>query len=243
METMGQTTCKTNPKKLSGHPFRNGRQTTCKTNPYVELMYNQYKNWSFDETASKNKGFWRSHVFKCEKSVPLDLEIGTGNGFHFAHLCQKHPERKIIGLELKYKTTIQSIRRSLRKDCFNGRMARFPAEKISNLFENGEVNNIYIHFPDPWPKKRHFKKRLIQSLFIKDIFSIMKPGCFLEFKTDDPGYFRWSMDVFKQSSFEISFFSEDIHNSFRQNKNFITHFESLFIKKGQPVFYCLLKKA
>lgn len=219
------------------------KQTVCKTNPYVPLMYNQYTDWSFDKTATKNKGLWRSHVFKCKGSVAVDLEIGTGNGFHFAHLCQKHPERKIIGLELKYKTTVQSIRRSLRGGCTNGRMIRFPAEKISELFKKEEINNVYIHFPDPWPKKRHFKKRLIQSVFIKDIFSVMKPGCFLEFKTDDFNYFRQSVNIFKKSSFEINFFSEDLHRSFRKNKNFITHFESLFMKKRQPVFYCRLKKA
>ncbi len=172
----------------------------------------------------------------------MDLEIGTGNGFHFAHLCQKHPERKIIGLELKYKTTIQSIRRSLQKGCTNGRMARFPAQRISDFFEKQEVNNTYIHFPDPWPKKRHSRKRLIQDLFLKNLFSIMRSSSFLEFKTDDCSYFRQAMDVFRKSSFDISFFSENVHESSRQNKNFVTHFESLFMKKGQPVFYCRFKK-
>ena len=217
-------------------------QKTCETNPYVELMYNRYRAWVFDETATKNKGLWRSRVFKCQESVPMDIEIGTGNGFHFAHLCQTHPERKVIGLELKYKTTIQSIRRSLRGGCTNGRMARFPAERISEFFGQEEVNNVYIHFPDPWPKKRHSKKRLIQNIFPENIFSIMKPGCFLEFKTDDYNYFRWSMDTFRKSPFEISFFSENVQKSFRQSRNFVTHFESLFIKKGQPVFYCCFKK-
>ena len=218
------------------------RQTVCKTNPYVELMYNQYKNWSFDERATENKGLWRSHIFKCQDSTPLDLEIGTGNGFHFAHLCQKYPGRKIIGLELKYKTTIQSIRRSLRRGCTNGRMVRFPAERISEFLKKREINNVFIHFPDPWPKRKHLKKRLIQDPFVKDLFSIMKPGFFLELKTDDYNYFQWSMNVFKKSLFELSFFSEDLHRSFRRSRNFITHFESLFIKKGQPVFYCRFKK-
>ena len=217
-------------------------EQTCQTNPYVELMYGEYRDWTCDEKATKNKALWRSSAFKCEESTAMDIEIGTGNGIHFAHLCQKHPERKILGLELKYKTTIQSIRRSLRAGCSNGHMARIPAQAIRKFFGKEEVNNVYIHFPDPWPKKRHHRRRLIQDSFIRDLFWVMRPDCFVEFKTDDPEYFKWAVNIFKKSSFEISFFTEDLHKSFLWDKNFITYYESLFIRKNQPIFYCRLKK-
>ena len=203
---------------------------------------NQYKDWSFGENAIENKGVWRGRVFNCDHRTPIDLEIGTGNGFHFASLCHKHPERKIIGLDLKYKTTVQSIRRSLRQGSVNGRMLRFPAQKIKKIFAESEINNVYIHFPDPWPKKRHLKKRLIQKKFVEELFLIMRPGSFLEFKTDDRDYFFRSWNFFKKGLFETSFFTEDLHRSLFFNKNFITSFESLFLKKGQPIYYFLLRK-
>ncbi len=215
---------------------------SCETNPYVELMYSEFKDWSFDKHAVENKGLWRQKVFHCNDESPVDLEIGTGNGTHFAQLTKKFPERYFIGLELKYKTLVQSIRRSLREGCRNGRMARMRAEKICDLFESKEINNVYIHFPDPWPKKRHHKNRLIQTQFLKDLYSVMREGSFVEFKTDDYPYFLWAIDFFRKSSFTISFYTEDLHNSYRKDKNFVTHFESLFLQKEQPIFCCVLKK-
>ncbi len=215
---------------------------SCETNPYVELMYTEFKDWSFDKQAVENKGKWREEVFECGPEVPIDLEIGTGNGTHFAQLTESHPERKFIGLELKFKTLVQSIRRSLRAGCRNARMARIRAEKITELFAPEEINNVYIHFPDPWPKPRHHKNRLIQTQFLLDMYSVMKPGSFVEFKTDDYPYFRWAVQYFRKSPFTISFYSEDLHKSSRQKQNFVTHFESLFLNKGQPIYICVLGK-
>lgn len=215
---------------------------TCRHNPYVETMYTEYKDWSFDENASHFKGLWRSEVFKCGPLVPFDLEIGTGNGIHFAQLSFNNPDRMLLGLELKFKTLVQSIRRCRNRGATNARMARFAAEDIAQIFEPEEVNDVYIHFPDPWPKKRQQKNRLIQKKFLEDLYVVMRPGSYLEFKTDDYPYFQWAMECFGKSSFEIVFFTEDLHNSFRKDKNFVTHFESLFVTKHQPIFYCRLKK-
>lgn len=218
------------------------KKLSCEVNPYVELMYKDFAKWSFDEKAGENRGKWRSEIFECSDDRPLDLEIGTGNGTHFAKLTKKFPERCFLGLELKYKTLVQSIRRSLREGCNNGRMARFRAEGILELFEPEEINNVYIHFPDPWPKKRHNKNRLIQTTFLESLYTVMRPGSFVEFKTDDWDYFQWAVKFFRASSFEIGFYTEDLHHSFRADSNFVTHFESLFLKKGQPIFCCVLYK-
>ncbi|MEM7646240.1 MAG: tRNA (guanosine(46)-N7)-methyltransferase TrmB [Pseudomonadota bacterium] len=219
------------------------KKKTCETNPYVEMMYTTFKDWSFDENANENRGLWRKEVFRSTPDRPLDLEIGTGNGTHFAQLAEANPDRLFIGLELKYKTLVQSIRRALRAGCTNSRMARYRAEGLNELFENGEINDVYIHFPDPWPKKRHNKNRLINNTFLDALHGVMKPGSFVEFKTDDLDYFEWAVRFFNESAFTISFYSEDLHNSFRQDKNFVTHFESLFLKKKQPIFYCRLLRS
>ncbi len=214
----------------------------CAVNPYVELMYSEFKDWSFDESACDNRGQWRQKVFKCSSNTGFDLEIGTGNGTHFSKLTETYPERVFLGLELKFKTLVQSIRRSRRAGCTNARMARYRAEAVTELFEPEELNNVYIHFPDPWPKKRHNKNRLIQMSFLKNLYSVMRPGGFVEFKTDDYDYFNWSVNRFRQGPFVIEFFTEDLHQSFRKDKNFVTHFESLFLNRNQPIYYCLLRK-
>jgi len=214
----------------------------CPVNPYVEIMYRDYPQWAFADNAQLMKGVWREQVFKKESQTPLDLEIGTGNGYHFAHLCKKHPERSFLGMELKYKPLIQTIRRCLREDSANGRLLKCDANDISKLFGEEEIDNVYIHHPDPWPKKRHLKNRLIQPPFLKKLYSAMKPGSQLEFKTDHLGYFQWATEFFKASDFEFLFYTEDLHNSSRKDLNFVTQFESLFIQKNQPIYYSLLAK-
>ena len=212
-------------------------------NPYIALMMGEFAQWTrTEETAPGHKGSWRSQVFGVPASVPLDLEIGTGNGFHFGHHCLTHPDRVVVGLEIKFKPLVQSIRRVVRAGKSNGVMVRFHAGLLEELFAPQELDNVYLHFPDPWPKKRHFKNRLVQDEFLKKIFHLQKEGSFLEFKTDSRDYFEWSLEKMADSPYEIDFFSRDLHNSEKAATNFVTQFESLFLRKGQPIYYALLRK-
>ena len=148
------------------------------------------------------QGHWRSQVFSVPESQTLDLEIGTGNGYHFADFAKKNPESCLLGIELKYKPLVQTIRRCLRQGSENCRMLRYDAGAVAEIFAENEIDDVYIHHPDPWPKKRHLKNRLIQESFLKDLSKVMKPGKILEFKTDHYGYFQWATLCFAKSSFQ-----------------------------------------
>lgn len=94
-------------------PRINSTRLLPRQNAYTIAINNEYKEFAFDEErAPLNKGKWRSSVFKCEESMPMDVEVGTGAGMHFAHHANKFPNRYLVGLELKYKPLIQSIRRA-----------------------------------------------------------------------------------------------------------------------------------
>ena len=204
---------------------------------YVQALLGEYSRWAFDEErAPQLKGQWRKE-FGIEKEAPIDLEIGTGNGFHFAHLALSHPSRSLIGLELKYKPLIQSIRRVIREDGSNARICRYNARMVKDLFEKDELNNIYIHFPDPWEKKSRIKHRLIQKQFMEDLFALQKPGSRIYFKTDSRSYFDWALEIFGGSSYQMEGHSFDLHHSQWAEANFVTHFEEIFLKKGKPIHY------
>ncbi len=212
-------------------------------NKYIKALSEELKDVAFDEDRVVDfKGKWRSEVFKSPEDRPLDLEIGTGNGYHFAHRAQAEPNRSLIGLEIKFKPLVQSIKRALRNDSSNCRMARFHANEITTIFENGELDNVFIHFPDPWPKKRHFKNRLIQDKFLEEIYEIQKPGSLLEFKTDSLSYFEWAVERFKNSKYEVLIETNDLHSSSKVDHSFMTHFEKIFVSKGIPINYILLKR-
>lgn len=210
---------------------------------YVQKMNGEFSAWAFNEELGPTfKGKWREQAFKIDETHPLDLEIGTGNGYHFAHLAAKNPDRALIGIELKFKPLVQSIRRALRTGSQNARIVRYDACRLDDLFADAELNNVYIHHPDPWPKERHWKHRLIQDEFLIELHRLMRPGTFVDFKTDSRDYFEWSVERFKRSPFRLTRESWDLHRSEWQSENFVTHFESIFLSKGQPIHYARLEK-
>jgi tRNA (guanine-N7-)-methyltransferase len=122
-------------------------------NEYVQALLGEYSPWAFDEEKAPTlRGEWRQE-FGAEADGALDLEIGTGNGFHFAWRAQQHPQRSLVGIELKYKPLIQTIRRARNNESENARMVRYNARLLRDLFADEELDNVFIHHPDPWPKK------------------------------------------------------------------------------------------
>ena len=212
-------------------------------NQYVEMMCGEFASWAFDEErAPKLKGLWRSQVFKCADEIPVDLEIGPGNGVHFAHQAKSQPGRCLVGIELKYKPLIQSIRRAIRAGCRNARIMRYDAAFPGDIFADGELNDVYVHFPDPWEKKRSWKHRLIDEEFLETLYRLQRPGSVLDFKTDSNDYFAWSLERFQKSRYRIEGWTRNLHQSEWQERNFITHFESLFLRQGLAINYARLRR-
>ena len=204
-----------------------------KPNCYVSALSGSLKGWAFDETTVENfRGKWREEVFKVGLDHPLDLEIGTGNGYFFAHHALTHPERAFVGLEIKFKPLNQAIKRARRAGATNMRIARFNAADIAKIFAPGELNDVYLFFPDPWPKTRHWKHRLVTPDFLDALWGVQKSGSRLYFKTDHVGYFDWTVERIEKSKYQIEGLTRDLHNSQWAGSNFQTHFEKLWTSKG-----------
>ena len=214
-------------------------------NIYIQKLYGEFSDFAFDEaTAPRFKGCWREKVFNSSPLSPLHLEIGTGTGHHFSWQAQQNPKDFFIGVELKYKPLIQTIRRTLKMKAFNARAVRYNGAMIQDLFADGEINNIYIHFPDPWPKKKHKKHRLLSKDFIKKTAKIQKTESSIEIKTDCEEYFRSISLIFDQ---EPAYLLADRQINPRQLKRAeysppATQFESIFIRKNQPIYSALWKR-
>jgi tRNA (guanine-N7-)-methyltransferase len=209
-------------------------------NPYVDLI-EDYSQWVFtEEQARQLRGQWQKYVFKSDN--PVHVEIGTGNGFHFAHYAKANPDIPLVGFEIKFKTVVQTIARAIKNGSQNTRMVKGDARNLSSYFADDKVEKIMIHFPDPWPKTRQQKNRLLSKDFFAEAFKVLAAGGRLEFKTDHYEYFRWATSQAGLSEFKMEFYTEDLHSSFISSYNYVTQFESLFIKKAQPIFFFSLKK-
>lgn len=203
-------------------------------NDYAVSLLNDFDKHAYDEERVLDfKGKWRELRFESDDSLALDLEIGTGNGFHLANFVGNNPERAIVGLELKYKPLIQTVRRALDTGNDKFAVARYDARMIQDLFAKEELNNVYIHFPDPWAKKEAtLKHRLVQVNFLKNLFELQKPGSFVDFKTDHFDYYLCVKECLKHVDYEVVRDTTDLHNSEWANENFQTHFEKLWTSKG-----------
>lgn len=213
-------------------------------NVYIRALEEEFRSYAFnEERAPLNKGQWRSEIFKLASTeTPLDVEFGTGNGHHFAHHAANHPNRMLVGFELKYKPLIQSIRRALNLKAQNARILRYHAHNIDLVFEQEEINNVYIHFPDPWERPRKFKNRIVCETFLNRLYQLQRPDTFVEFKTDSREYFLWAMKEIQKTQYKVEFETLDLHATPLKDSNFITTFERIFIHQGIPINYVKLRK-
>lgn len=212
-------------------------------NPYVLMMHTEFSAWTFEQDqAPLQRGQWKDLVPALNGVV--DLEIGTGNGLHFAQRALNHPERLIVGIELKFKPLVQSIRRAVKQGCQNARMVRYDAKRIGDLFAPGEIDDVFVHFPDPWVKKKQQKKRLLNAHFFKLLFQIQKPQGKVEIKTDNFDYFQSILAEVKNSGYTVASQRSQPVAEIESSDSFstITQFERLFLKQGLPIYYLSLIK-
>lgn len=212
-------------------------------NYYTAALDGEFRDYAFnEERAPLNKGLWRQDVFKVADNIPVDLEIGTGNGTHFQYRAKKHPERCLIGLELKYKPLIQTIRGCLREGQHNARICRYHAMNIDLLFSENEINDVFIHFPDPWVTPRKPQHRFVNSRVLSILHNQQRPGSFINFKTDSREYFLWSLEQIEKSPYKVVYSTLNLHQSEYAADNFVTQFERIFTRQGIEINFIRLQK-
>lgn len=213
-------------------------------NAYTKALDGEYRDFAFnEERAPLCKGKWRAEIFGGVQSEhPLDVEIGTGNGTHFKHHALKYPQRLLVGLEIKYKPLIQTIRRTVKAGASNARVARFHAFNLDWIFESGEINDVFVHFPDPWTSPRKPKNRFVQKRNLDMLWSLQRPGSKIEFKTDSREYFLWAMEQIRESRYQIEFETLNLHKSEMAAENFETAFEKIFLRENIEINFVRLRK-
>ncbi|MFQ5417987.1 MAG: tRNA (guanosine(46)-N7)-methyltransferase TrmB [Myxococcota bacterium] len=133
---------------------------------------------------------WRE-IFAPDVSepAPFIVDIGFGRGELLIHLANDNPTQAYVGIERSFKRTLKMARRLARLGIGNVRLVEARAEEgITEFFPLGSIACAWINFPDPWPKGRHARRRLIQRPFIHDLALRLVPGGSLNLATDDPSY-------------------------------------------------------
>ena len=188
----------------------------------------------------KNKGKWSEEF---GNNNPIQLEIGMGKGLFLTTLAQENPNINYIGIEKYSSVLIRALEKCEDLELDNIRFIRMEAEYIEDVFDEGEIDKIYLNFSDPWPKDRHAKRRLTSVQFLKRYDTILKKDGTVEFKTDNDDLFEFSVEQVPEAGWEIVAKTWDLHNDEELVKgNVMTEYETKFSKIGNPIHKYIIKR-
>ncbi|MBQ1566646.1 MAG: tRNA (guanosine(46)-N7)-methyltransferase TrmB [Erysipelotrichaceae bacterium] len=168
---------------------------------------------------------------------PLYIEIGMGMGDFICESAAANPDIFYIGIEREETCVARAIKKAQERELANFRVMLKDAGYMEELFDENSVDLIYLHFSDPWPKKRNHKRRLTYMPFLSGYEKILKDEGMIIFKTDNEGFFDDSLDYFAQSSFKLQ---ETDRNYFVEGEP-MTAYQAKFVAEGKPIFYAKYK--
>ncbi|MBM7649672.1 tRNA (guanine-N7-)-methyltransferase [Bacillus ectoiniformans] len=178
------------------------------------------------------KGKW-TEAFGNDQ--PLHIEVGTGKGQFITEMAKANPHINYIGIELFESVIVTALERLIEAELPNVKLLNVNAEDLTDYFQKGDVDRVYLNFSDPWPKKRHAKRRLTYKTFLKRYEDILPSGGEIHFKTDNQGLFEYSLQSFSEYGMLLTFVSLDLHNSDYEG-NIMTEYEEKFSSKGQRIY-------
>ena len=189
------------------------------------------------DTPETWKGKWHE---RFGNQNPIHIEVGTGKGRFVTEMDKLHPEINYIGIELQMSVVVVALDKLIAEDLPNLQLLHVNGGALSQYFEKGEVNQVYLNFSDPWPKTRHEKRRLTSADFIANYESILIPEGEIHFKTDNQGLFEYSLHSFSKYGMILEQVWLNLHESDFEG-NVMTEYEEKFSNRGQRIYRVVAK--
>jgi tRNA (guanine-N7-)-methyltransferase len=166
------------------------------------------------------------------KSQPVELELGAGDGGFIIQYASLHPERNFVAVERLLGRLRKIDRKGRRADLTNLLGIRLEAGYLLKwMISPGSLSAVHVYFPDPWPKRRHWKRRLIEAEFVESVAAGLMTQGTIHARTDHAGYFEQIAGVFDASSaFVRAETSADL-------LSVVTDFETEFHQEGKPTLH------
>lgn len=177
-------------------------------------------------------GKWQD---RFEKKQPLNVEVGTGKGQFIIRNAQEHPEINYIGVELQKSVIATALRKFMEAPLPNLQFVLTDGADLDEIFLADEIQKIFLNFSDPWPKKRHAKRRLTSPNFLKTYQKVLAPQGDIEFKTDNRGLFEYTLVTMNHFPMTFDYVSLDLHQSPENETNIETEYEEKFSPNG-PIY-------
>ena len=184
------------------------------------------------KNPKENKGKWNK-VFNNDNNI--EIEIGTGKGKFIIEKAIQNPNINFIGIEKYDSPLVSAVKKLEELELNNLKLICFDALEIEEVFVH-EINKIYLNFSDPWPKKRHAKRRLTSSVFLNKYDSLFKNEKRIEMKTDNDDLYEFSIESLLENGYDVIKTDTNYLDTIR------TEYEDKFISLGKNINYISVVK-
>lgn len=180
----------------------------------------------------ENKGSWNK-VFNNDNNI--EVEIGMGKGKFIIEKAIQNPNINFIGIEKYDSPLVSAVKKLEELEINNLKLICLDALGIEEVFDH-EIDKIYLNFSDPWPKKRHAKRRLTSSIFLNKYENLFKDEKHIEMKTDNDDLYDYSCESFIENGYDIVKTDTNYLDTIR------TEYEDKFISLGKNINYISVVK-
>ncbi|MGO1315220.1 MAG: tRNA (guanosine(46)-N7)-methyltransferase TrmB [Staphylococcus equorum] len=204
-------------------------------------MRMRYKPWAEDYLKSHPElvdmdGSHARHISDWfDKDQEIYIEIGSGMGQFITTLAGQNPDINFISLEREKSVVVNIVDKVKELGLTNIKLICNDALELNKYFKDGEIDRIYLNFSDPWPKKRHTKRRLTYHTFLALYKQVLKEDGELHFKTDNRGLFAYSLESMSQFGMYFTKLNLNLHQEDDED-NIETEYERKFSDKGSRIY-------
>jgi tRNA (guanine-N7-)-methyltransferase len=210
------------------------RRALRKLDPTLDLSH-QLKTW--EELPQP----WNAAALFAQ-DAPLEVEVGSGKGLFLQSAAAAAPDHNFLGIEIAQKYAHHCAARLAKHDLTNAVMINGDAERIfRELLPADSLTAVHVYFPDPWWKKRHHKRRVMNPSFLRDVVRTLLPGGRLHFWTDVEDYFNASLALIAEHT-PLTGPLEVAERPAAHDLDFHTHFERRTRLSAQPVYRAEFEK-
>jgi len=180
------------------------------------------------------KGQWNAFF---ENNQPITLELACGHGAYTVGLSRLFPHRNFVGIDRKGARMWKGAKTALEENLNNAAFMRIQIDHCAEHFAPGEVEEIWITFPDPQPNKD--RKKLTHPMFLERYKQFLKPEGLIHLKTDDDHLYEYTLDLIKQNNYTVLQNISDVYasDSVSDELNIKTYYEQKWLEKGKTIKY------
>ena len=182
---------------------------------------------------AQHQGSWRSLMPGCSA---LWVEVGCGKGKFTAETAQANPDVLLIAVERCREAMVVAMEKARAMGLKNVFFIDMDVANIEEIFTFGEIDRLFINFPDPWPRKKNAKRRLTHRSFLDKYCRVVRQGGEIHFKTDNAPLFEFSVEEFASCGLEVKNLTRNLHE--QGIVGIMTGYEEKFYALGTPINRC-----